>query len=185
MNTLKPSTFIIPIVALLLDIFLSEKIGKIAADKKAFTRFSFIIIVVAFVLDYIWEMLQMPLFEGMSLNIQSTLYCGLASVADALMVLLLFYGFVLAYNELLWFKNNTAQRVLVLILTGATGAIIIEQIYTSLGNWKYSRLMPIIPIVNVGLSAVLQFMVLPLLSYYLSFYFLNKRYRDKLYLVKK
>lgn len=175
MNNLQPLTFIIPGIALLLAIILYVFLWRKTFFRQAFKRFSFTIIIIAFLLNFAWEMLQMPLYEGMELNVTSIVFCGLASVADSIMVLLLYYFFALVYRDPFWVQKYTPQRIVVLVLYGATGAILTEIVHVYVGSWTYSRLMPLIPFVNVGLSPVLQFMILPVLIYYMSFYFLNKK----------
>lgn len=56
-----------------------------------------------------------------------------------------------------------------MVLIGGAGAVLSEMRHLSLGSWAYDDSMPIIPLVNVGISPVLQFMLLPLLSYKLSY----------------
>jgi hypothetical protein len=111
----------------------------------------------------------MPLFRGMVFNIENILFCALASVADAIMTLLLYFGFAFIYDKPSWVKNMTPSRIISLIIVGGIGAILAEIRHTSLGNWAYTESMPLLPFVNVGLSPVLQFMVLPAIIYYLSF----------------
>lgn len=85
------------------------------------------------------------------------------------MVLLIYFGFALIYKNPLWAEELTASRILALMLVGSIGAILAEMRHVSAGNWAYDKSMPIIPIVDVGLSPVIQFMLLPPLIYYLSF----------------
>ena len=178
MNKLPPLAFIISVIALLSVIFQFQILWKRTSCKQTFKRFSIIIIIIAFLLNFAWEMLQMPLYEGMKFNIQSVVFCGLASIIDVLMVLLLFYFFALIYRESFWFQKYTTQRIAILVLVSGIGAILLESVNVSFGSWNYSKYMPIIPVVNVGLTPVLQFMVLPILTYYLSFYFLQFMFRS-------
>ena len=55
------------------------------------------------------------------------------------------------------------------------GAIAAEMRHVSAGNWAYDESMPLLPIVDAGLSPVLQFMLLPALIYYSSFTLKNYR----------
>lgn len=122
-------------------------------------------------LNFAWEMIQMPLYVGIEFNIQGAILCGLASIADALMVLLLSYALAVIYKDPFWVQHFTPIRIVLLVFVGAIGAILMEMLQVSTGSWKYSKRMPIIPFVNVGISPVLQFMVLPVIIYPLSFYF--------------
>lgn len=165
----KPIIFLIPVIALTLVVLLFIYLLKKADDKVVFKRFVFTTLVLAFLLNFAWEVIQMPLFKDASFNIEHIAFCALASVADAIMVLLIYFCFALIYRNPLWVENLTLPRILLLMLVGAIGAIIAEMRHVSAGSWAYGKSMPIIPIVDVGLSPVLQFMLLPTLIYYLSF----------------
>lgn len=117
-----------------------------------------------------WEILQIPLFKGGVYEWHHILFFVLASVADVIMVLIIYFGFALIYKNALWVKNLKTNRIILLVLTGGTGAILAEIRHVSIGTWSYADTMPLIPVVNVGLSPVLQFMILPILIYRLSFY---------------
>ena len=169
MESLKATVLIMPVLALILVIILYVHLLKQSNNRRIFKRFSCLIIAFSFLLNFFWEMLQMPLYEGMKLNMQTTMLCSLASVADAIMVLLLYYAFAVIYKDPFWVHDLTLQRILILVGVGATGAILVEIFHLSADSWKYSRIMPIIPILNVGISPVLQFMILPILSCWLAF----------------
>jgi hypothetical protein len=161
--------FLLPGIALILVFLFYFILKNKSFDKPAFKKLSVIILVWALLLNFIWEMAQMPLFRGMVFNIENILFCALASVADAIMTLLLYFGFAFIYDKPSWVKNMTPSRIISLIIVGGIGAILAEIRHTSLGNWAYTESMPLLPFVNVGLSPVLQFMVLPAIIYYLSF----------------
>lgn len=171
MESLKATVLVMPVLALILVIILYVHLLKHSNNRRIFKRFSCLIIAFSFLLNFIWEMLQMPLYEGMKLNMQSAMIFGLASLADTLMVLLLYYAFAFLYKEFFWTQHFIVQRILILVVTGSIGAILTEILYLSTGSWKYSRSMPLIPVVNVGVSPVLQFMILPILSYWVSFHY--------------
>ena len=165
-----------PVIALILVIALYVFFHKKTLNKSAFKKFIILATILAFLLNFAWEVLQGPLYEGYVYDIQHISFCALAAVADAIMVLLLYLGFALVYNKNpFWAHKLTILRIAVVVMAGGIGAILIEMRHLSEGNWAYAESMPIIPIVNVGLSPVLQFMVLPVLIYYLSFYFLRKK----------
>ena len=116
----------------------------------------------------------MPLYLNISLGWQSTLFCTLASVADTIMVLLIYYGFALLYNNNCWMIRATPNRLMVLVLTGGAGAVLAELRHINLGTWSYSTQMPMIPVLKVGLVPVLQFMLLPGVIYFLALSFKKK-----------
>ena len=143
---------------------------RIADDVPVFKSFVFTTVWVAFVLNFAWELAQMPLYKNAPYDLAHIAFCALASVADVIMVLLLYFCFALIYKNPLWVVRLTAFRIFLLMLVGGIGAIVAEVRHLSAGNWAYDDDdMPIIPIVNVGLSPLLQFMLLPTLIYYLSY----------------
>ena len=167
-NNLKPIIFLIPVIASTLVVLLFINLLKKAEDKVVFKRFVFTTLLLAFLLNFAWEVIQMPLYKGASFNIEHIAFCALASVADAIMVLLIYFGFAIIYKNPLWVQNLTLPRILLLMLVGGVGAVAAEIRHVLAGNWAYDTSMPIIPVVDVGLSPVLQFMLLPVCIYYLS-----------------
>ncbi len=173
MNNLKLTIFVLPVIALILVGVLYILLSKRSSNKEAFRWFVLIISVLAFLFNIVWELAQAPLYKGYTGNLQHTAFCILASVSDAVMVLLIYFGFALIYKNLFWADNLTWQRISMIMIIGGIGAILIEVEHISSGSWAYAKTMPIIPIVKVGLFPVLQFMVLPVIIYRLSFYCLK------------
>ena len=178
MRPLSLSITIISGIAVLLDILLYVFLLQHTTQKKTFNRFVITTIFFAFFFNVAWEILQMPLFKGGVYEWRHILFCVLASVADVIMVLLIYFGFALIYKNALWVKSINANRIIVLILTGGTGAVFAEVWQLSIGTWSYTSAMPLIPVVNVGLSPVLQFMILPIFIYRLSFKMSAKKMRS-------
>ncbi|MDZ7846505.1 MAG: hypothetical protein U5L96_06925 [Owenweeksia sp.] len=122
----------------------------------------------AFFLNWGWEVAQGPLYQDFDYNPVSISFCALASVADMLMVYVLLFGFGLIYKDVYWLQKLTGARIFLLVLVGGTGAILAEIRHTSSGNWYYADAMPLLPMVGVGLSPVLQFTLLPVLIFWLT-----------------
>jgi hypothetical protein len=168
MKTLQPVIFLIPVVALILVVVFFIIILKKITNKTLFKRFVFIILLFAFILNYLWEIIQGPLYTGFTYGLFNIAFCGLASVADAIMVLLIYFALTIIYKNPFWIKHINLQRTLILMMIGGIGAILSEMRHLSLGNWSYAPTMPVLPFVNAGLSPVLQFMLLPSLIFYAS-----------------
>ena len=111
----------------------------------------------------------MPLYKDALYDVRHIAFCALASIADALMVLLLYLAVALIFRNPLWIQHLKWQQIGIVILIGGTGAVLAEMRHLSLGSWAYADSMPIIPIVSVGISPFLQFMVLPLLVFFKLF----------------
>lgn len=171
MNKLQPVMLLMPVIALILVLIFYFTLLKKSTNKKAFTRFIFIMSTLAFVLNFVWELLHLPLYKNNVYDLQHISLCVLASIADAIMVMLIYFCFALIYKDAWWVKNMTFQRALMLIVTGGIGAVLAEMRHLSTGDWVYAASMPIIPFVHAGLSPVLQFAILPLLIYQISIVF--------------
>ena len=174
MKTLQPIIFIIPAIALILAGVFYFILLKKVTDKAFFKQFVFISILVAFVLNFAWEIIQGPLYIGFTYSISHIAFCGLGSVADAILVLLIYFVFTIIYKDHLWVKHLNLERTLMLVLVGGIGAILGEMRHISQGNWAYAPSMPVLPFVNAGLSPVLQFMLLPVLIYTVTSLLLKK-----------
>jgi phosphatidylglycerophosphate synthase len=132
-------------------------------------------ILFAFIFNVAWEILQIPLYKEGVYSLQHILFCVLASLADVVMVLLIYFCFAWIYKDALWIKILNTKRVIFLMLIGSVGAVLAEIRHLSIGTWSYADEMPLIPVVHVGLSPVLQFTILPILIYSLSFKMLVKK----------
>jgi len=151
MNNLKPVIFIFPLIALLLTVLMFINLLRKVDDKAAFKRYVFITLVLSFLLNLAWEVIQMPLYKDASFDIQHIAFCSLASVADAILVLLIYFVFALIYKDPLWIKHLNLKRTLIIVLIGGTGAVLAEIRHLSQDNWAYASSMPILPFINVGL----------------------------------
>lgn len=173
MNDLNPTIFILPVIALtLVTIFYRFFLNK-TTNKSDYKSLIVKIFVIAFILNLAWELLQGPLYLGYSYTSEHMSFCALASVADAVMVVLLYFAFTLIYKNVFWVSELTVPRILLIVLIGGIGAILAEARHVEAGSWSYNNSMPIIPYTNVGLSPILQFIILPTLIYFVSGYLLK------------
>jgi hypothetical protein len=170
----------VPVFSILTALLLTRYFINKADDRPVFKRFILLVFVFAFLLNLIWEISQAPLYRYFHFEIKHILICALAAIADSIMTLLLYYLFAFLYKNTFWPKNLSMGRIIAVISVGFTGSIISEVIYLKKGNWAYNEAMPIIPVVHVGLSPVLQFIILPLLIYTLSLKFIKtSEFKDR------
>lgn len=127
------------------------------------------IVLYAFVLNFFWEMLQMPFYENMNWDLQSTLYCFAASIGDVFMTLVIFFtvGY-LTKLRMKWIEKLNFKNIIITLSTGLYLSIIVEQFALRLSMWSYTDLMPELPFLNIGIVPILQMLILPLLVFYLS-----------------
>ena len=126
MNDLKPIIFFVPVVVLILITALYFYLLNKTTDRKAFNKFIFTMIVLAFLLNYAWELIQIPLYKNPAYDFKHIAFCTLASLADVLMVLLLYFGLALIFKNPFWIQPLKLYRVVVLVLIGGAGAVLSE-----------------------------------------------------------
>ncbi|NNE78170.1 MAG: hypothetical protein HKN31_13990 [Pricia sp.] len=175
MEELTLGIFVVPTIALTLVILGYLYFAKRVKDVGQYKRFVFAVAVTSFVLNFVWELAQGPLYEGFEYDMKHISFCALASVADMLMVFILLLAFGLIYKDVYWMQNWGSKKILLLVLVGFFGAILAEVWHTARGDWAYADAMPPLPMVEVGLSPVLQFTILP----WLIFLICKKVIREK------
>ena len=175
MLEITPKIFLFPIIALTIIVICYAIISRSIDNKILFRKLIFTQTILGYALNFLWEILHSHLYQGYVYNMQHILFGALASVADVIMMLLLYFVFSFLLKDPYWVQKITIPRIILVILVGGTGTLISEMIHLSQGDWAYNPTMPIIPRVNVGLSPFLQFAILPLSIYWLSFYFLKVR----------
>lgn len=166
MSDLNPGMFVAPVTALAVIVSLYAFFLKRTADKSAFGRFVGRGAVLAFLLNFAWELGHYSLYKGFAYDGPHVAFLGLASLADAIMAGLLYFGFGLVYRDGFWIQHLTVSRTVWLILAGGLGAAVSEMAHLSAGNWAYTDRMPLV--FGIGLTPLLQFSMLPLLIYWLS-----------------
>lgn len=167
--------FVVPVIALTGSVLLYLYFLKRSSAKPVFRRFISALAGVSFLLNYVWEIGHCPLYTSCTYDLSHFLFLALASLADVIMAGLLYFGFALLYRNSLWIMPLTISRVLWLLIVGGAGATVSEIAHLSAGNWIYAESMPVVPGIGVGLTPVLQFTILPVLIYRLSFYFSTYR----------
>jgi hypothetical protein len=136
------------------------------------------IIIIGFLLNLIWENVQAPLYEGYEDFWAHFMMCFWASLVDVAVILLLYGLFAIWYKDFYWINYMNWKIVVVLIIIGGAIAVGFEQWAFEGQKWSYTDNMPIVPFTKVGLSPLLQMMLLPLLTFWLSYKLVIKRKTD-------
>lgn len=123
---------------------------------------------VSFLLNVAWENLQAPLYQGYSNFWQHFPICSVASLGDVLIILVLYFVLAVINRDMLWIKKISKGDVILIISLGALVAVGIEKWALATLRWQYASAMPLIPYAEVGLLPVLQMIVLPVVTYYIS-----------------
>lgn len=104
----------------------------------------------------------MPLYAQMPYTELSTwLICIRASFGDGVIIALMWAAGALLFRSRRWFLDRRLKTIAMLLLSGATIAIAIEVHALAVGRWSYSVLMATLPPLGIGLSPLLQLLILP------------------------
>lgn len=123
------------------------------------------ILAVAFLLNWIWEATHAAAYvESTGPFLYRLRHCLPMAGTDALWTLAI-WGLATA---IWWRTERRALRLATLAVLGALTAVVVERIALADGRWAYNALMPIIPVVGVGVWPVAQMVVLPVVAVWLA-----------------
>lgn len=129
--------------------------------KKVLTIFSF-----AFVLNFLWENLHSYLYTSYKGGEITQFILARASLFDALLITLIVLPF--------FYVSFLKRRLWFIVIVGVIVAIFNEWYGLGTGRWVYNSLMPIVPIINIGLTPMLQLGLLGYLSFKLEEWFVSR-----------
>jgi hypothetical protein len=124
----------------------------------------FNVVVFSFLLNFVWEIWQMPFFRGMAeqshwLGVKG---CTQATFGDAGIALAAFWITALIAGTRGWIMQSSRSRIAIFIGVGLVATITLEALATGvLERWAYSDAMPRLPILGTGLTPVVQWLVIP------------------------
>lgn len=124
-----------------------------------------------FLTHFVWEMIQVPWFVGMAEASHGSVVwlCIRATGGDVLIFLSSYWLASIMVGNRRWLMEGELKPAVILVATGLVVTIVLEWLATGpLERWVYADSMPIIPLVNVGLAPLLQWVLLPPLIMWLS-----------------
>lgn len=124
------------------------------------------VVVFAFLLNFPWEFLQVPLFAGMAQmpHWQAVKMCTRAALGDVVIMLLSFWLVSAVRKSRHWVFAPSPREFVLLVCTGVLTTVGIELAVLQgswVASWHYAPEMPLVPVLGVGLAPVLQWVVLP------------------------
>lgn len=117
-----------------------------------------------FLLNLVWEFAQVPLFEGMPLatHWRAIQVCARATAGDVVIALVAFWAVAAAGRSRRWILGATGSQIGGFVVVGLAITVVMEWMATQvLGRWAYAPSMPTIPGLGVGVSPLLQWVILP------------------------
>lgn len=114
--------------------------------------------------NFPWEMAHSLLYRGVTSFTwkQHLGCCGLAALVDGVGVAAIFAVGALAFRASRWTRRRSPIRLGWTALFGMTGAVAVEWLALRLGWWGYGPTMPRVPGTDLGISPLVQFVMLPL-----------------------
>lgn len=133
-------------------------------------RFLPSILVASFVLNWLWEMAQMPAYREMASRSwrETANLCMRATIGDVAITLLIYATGALAARTLNWGLRAAWNVYSAAALFGAMHGFWIERAAIASGGWTYMQTMPVVPMLKVGLWPLLQLTVLTPLAFWLA-----------------
>jgi hypothetical protein len=119
---------------------------------------------VNFLLHFVWEMLQVPLFKDMATmqHLEAVLICAKATVGDANIALAAYLAASVWRRSLTWMYPLSVGALIIYFVTGLVITVAFEYVATEVtGRWAYEEAMPTLPWVGTGILPILQWIVIP------------------------
>ena len=115
----------------------------------------------AFFFNFLWENLHAPLYLHYRGEEISELILARAAAIDALIIFFLIF--------ISRAQKISKNRTMFIFFFGLAVAIILEKWALATGRWAYGPSMPIIPILNIGLTPAIQLGLLGVVCFKLVF----------------
>jgi len=127
-----------------------------------------IIAAMSFFLNFTWENLQAPLYQGYGGFWNHVSICSLASLGDAVAIVIGYLLVRLVTKRIAWFKYfRLSEQVLFLLFTLSL-AYVVEWVALSQKLWAYTPSMPLVLNTHIGLLPFIQLAVTGALSLYIA-----------------
>ncbi len=139
--------------------------------KKIITQIIAPLAVVSFILNLIWENAQAPLYAGYAGFVEHFPICLNATLGDVAMNLIVYAIIALIFRNPYWIETMSWKSLLLAIALGTLLGAGVEQFLIAIHRWSYAPNMPILPIINLGFTPLVQMALLPAVAFCLiSFY---------------
>ncbi len=130
------------------------------------------VLAVGFGLNFVWEMAQLPAYtdgtgEPYRMGVlDAALHCFVPTLGDIVVVGLTFLLGWTIHARPDWIRDLDWRDILLVSLPLLLLAIVVEMVAVDrFGLWRYSDLMPIVPLVQVGLLPTIQLALLTVLTF--------------------
>ena len=120
-----------------------------------------LIFLFAVLLNYLWELVQAPLYVGFeSYGREMLWHCFVASLGDGVMVLAIVAVGWIGFGRWNWFERPGIVGYVAVLTSGFFLALLVEVVaLLVLGRWQYTEKMP--TLFGIGVVPLAQMLVLP------------------------
>ena len=115
-------------------------------------------------LELLWEIAQLPLYDVWHQDKWSYILYGLAhcTLGDLLILLAAYELVALLAGGRTWYRSAPVAGSLLFTLLGVAYTVYSELMNVRIkGTWGYTDLMPIVPLLNIGGTPFLQWLLIP------------------------
>ena len=126
---------------------------------------------VSIVANLVWELLQLPLYTLWATGTHreqafAVLHC---TIGDAMIAGLSLLAALALFARAAWPRAGVARVYAGSLAFGVVYTIFSEWLNTSVrGNWAYSDLMPVVPVIGTGLAPLMQWLLVPTLAQWIA-----------------
>ena len=132
--------------------------------------------VIAVLLNFPWEVAQMPLYVADGNWLEFALHCIVPSLGDGLIVILIFCVGWFARGRSDWADKPGGVGYALMLVAGFCAAVLVEWVgFYGLKRWDYMASMPLLPGLGIGVVPVLQMLILPPLIFKLNGWWITRR----------
>ncbi|WP_019531447.1 hypothetical protein [Dasania marina] len=137
--------------------------------------------VTAFLFHFVWEMWQAPFYQGMSESSHwsSVILCSRASLGDAFIAMFAYLLVAWVSRNFAWIYKMKMGWCRIYIAIGLVITLILEYLATEVfDRWQYSEIMPQLWGLGTGITPIIQWLIVPLVSLWAARIFclgLNRR----------
>lgn len=131
-------------------------------DPPSLWSFFVALFLAAFGLNWLWENIQTPAYVEMASRPRSETVpiCTVATLGDVAITFVIYWIGALAAGQVRWGTTGKWNVYATAALLGGACAVGVEWKALAAGYWSYNQRMPIVPVLEVGLSPFLQLVLL-------------------------
>ncbi len=117
----------------------------------------------SFVLNATWEWIQSPFFVDITSDLNTIIWYRIhCTLGDSIILLTGYILMSFYYRNFSWVHNSNVKHHAIFVVMGITYTLFSEYLNVYVRNsWSYSDYMPLLPLINISLVPVFQWIILP------------------------